>query len=226
MLRRLLALAAASVGAHGADDMRASWDLRLELGLERPPQRVHEDFANGGSASLTNTTLETPIDAAPARILRVIAAADEGRVGGGLAWGFGAEFVDDRFTIADGTGRGGPELRERLLGFFGMLGWSIAPVPRLELEAVAYGGIGLARISWVSPDIASGIAEGRGDGGYTEEGLRLAAGTPIPHGLLQVFAGIAATQSGAEIDYASGDSSNLRLDAAGWTTGLAAGYRF
>jgi hypothetical protein len=227
MILRILALIAAAGGACGMDDARPSFDLRLELALERPPQRVREDFTNGGAATLPSTTLVTPIDADPPRVARIVAAADDLQARGGLVWGVGVEVVQDRFHIADGTPeRSGPELHQRLLGGFAMLGWGFAPLPRLELEATAYGAIGLVRVHWVSPDISAGAAAGVGDGGYTEEGIRVAAGTALAPGMAQAFVGLTATQSGAEIDYDSGDSSQLRIIAAGWTAGIAVGYRF
>jgi hypothetical protein len=222
MLLRQLTLAAALGAAVGADEPGPALDLRLELALERPPQRVHDDFSNGGSASVPSGTIDTPIDAEPPRIARIVAAS-----GGGLAWGIGVELVDDRMRIADGqAGRAGIDLHQRLLGAFGMLGWRFAPLPPLELEATVYGAIGLARIHWISPDLGAGTAEAAGDGGYTEEGLRLAAGGALGHAMAQLFVGVAATQSGASIDYASGDSSELRIVSAGWTAGIAAGWRF
>jgi hypothetical protein len=226
MLHRPLVLLCAIVGVVVAvDDEIPTFDLRLELALASPPRRVHDEFTNGGSAAVPSGTYTADIDASPTRIARVIAASASRSRAGGLLWGFGGEYHRDRFRIADPP-RGGSALHVGMLGGFAMLGWAWAPSRALELEIDAYGGVGYCRAGWISPDVSAGTTSAVGDGGYAEEGVRVAVGAAVARVLMQAFVGLEATQAGADVDFDTGDSSRLRLDSGGWTIGLAAGYRF
>jgi hypothetical protein len=232
MLPRLLAslslLPLAAAPSSAADDS-PYLDLRLELGRADAPRHVSEEFTNDSGAAVASGTYDLDLDARRAHALRVLAASSApGARGGALLWGVGGEWLTDRFHLVDpAPERAGPELRSRLLGAVGMLGWAWSPLPGLELEAAARAALGICHLRWIGPDASAGAVEGEGDGGYASEGLRLAAGTcPWRHAVLQAYGAWSATQAGADVDYDTGDSSRLRIDGTGWEVGVVVGYRF
>jgi hypothetical protein len=171
---------------------------------------VHDEFTDESGAAVPSGTYDTPIDADPARVLRVLVDSSAPGSAGGLLWGVGGEWIRDDFRIArDVPARSDAELRSSLLGAIAML----------RSGRRASRGSGPMRPRTRSPATAPG--------GYTSEGLRLSAGTCAwRHTVLQVHAGLSATQAGADVEYETGDSSRLRLTSAGWTLGATVGCRF